>query len=143
VNDRVDIAAAVEADGVNIGQTDMPLAAARKVVGKEMLIGISADTPEEARQVEREGADYIGYGPVFPTATKLDAGPVSGLDTLRAVCAASRLPVVAIGGISLDNIASVAQAGAACAAVISAVVCAEDMTQATRALIREFEKGEA
>ena len=139
VNDRVDIAAAVEADGINIGQTDMPLAAARKVVGKNMLIGISADTPEEARQVERDGADYIGYGPVFPTTTKLDAGPVSGLSMLREVCAASRLPVVAIGGISLENIASIAEAGAACAAVISAIVCAEDMAQATRELINEFE----
>lgn len=141
VNDRVDIAAAVEADGINIGQTDLPIGAARKIVGERMLIGISADNPEQARQAEIDGANYIGFGPVFATTTKLDAGPVSGLEMLKQVCQASRLPVVPIGGISLGNIAEVAKAGAACAAVISAVVCADDMVQATRDLVSEFHKG--
>ena len=141
VNDRVDIAAAVGADGINLGQTDLPVAAARRILGKGVLIGTSADTPEQAAQAVTDGADYIGYGPVFPTATKLDAGPVSGLDTLRRVCESTDVPVVAIGGISTSNIASVAEAGAACAAVISAVVCADDMTLATRELIREFAEG--
>jgi len=141
VNDRVDIAAAVEANGVNLGQTDLPVAVARGILGMGVLIGTSADTPEQAAQAVEDGADYIGFGPVFPTTTKLDAGPVSGLDTLKRVCEAARVPVVAIGGISLANIASVAAAGAACAAVISAVVCADDMTLATRELVREFRKG--
>lgn len=136
VNDRVDIAMAVGADGLNTGQTDIPLEAARRLVGSDMLIGISADTPEEAKEAEKSGADYIGFGPVFPTTTKLDAGPVSGLDTLQAVCQASRLPVVAIGGIGLSNIAAVARAGATCAAVISSVVCSDDMVAATADLVR-------
>lgn len=151
VNDRVDVAAAVEADGINLGQTDLPIAAARRIIhhlpslprrgaGGEVLIGISADTPEQARQAEIDGANYIGYGPVFVTTTKLDAGPVSGLEMLAQVCRASRLPVVAIGGIALGNIAEVARAGAACAAVISAVACADDMAQATQDLVSEFEK---
>lgn len=141
VNDRVDVAAAVEADGINLGQTDLPIAAARKIVGERMLIGISADTPEQAKQAEIDGANYIGFGPVFVTTTKLDAGPVSGLQMLSKVCTASRLPVVAIGGVALGNIAEVAKAGAACAAVISAVVCADDMVQATRDLLGEFDSG--
>lgn len=141
INDRVDIAAAVGADGVNIGQTDLPVEAARRLLGESAIIGVSADSLEQALEAESNGADYVGFGPVFPTTTKLDAGPVSGLDTLRTVCESVRIPVVAIGGISVSNIGAVAKAGAACAAVVSAVVCAEDMVQATRELIREFEKG--
>jgi thiamine-phosphate pyrophosphorylase len=105
VNDRVDIAAAVEADGVNLGQTDLPVAAARRILGKGVLIGTSADSPEQAAQAVKDGADHIGYGPVFATTTKLDAGPVSGLDTLRRVVQSTSVPVVAIGGISISNIA--------------------------------------
>jgi len=141
VNDRVDIAAAVQADGVNLGQTDLPAAVARTILGKGVLIGTSADSLEQAARAVEEGADYVGFGPVFPTTTKLDAGPVSGIETLRRVCESSSVPVVAIGGISIANIASVAAAGAACAAVISAVVCADDMIAATRDLIAEWEKG--
>jgi thiamine-phosphate diphosphorylase len=141
VNDRVDIARAVGADGVNIGQTDIPVAAAREVMGPDVLIGVSADTIDQAVQAERDGADYVGFGPVFPTTTKLDAGPVSGLDMLRDVVARVSVPVVAIGGICLGNIRSVAEAGAASAAVVSAVVCADDITSSTRALILEFSAG--
>ena len=141
VNDRVDIAAAVGADGVNLGQTDLPVAVARGILGKGVLIGTSADSIQQAAEAVEDGADYIGFGPVFPTTTKLDAGPVSGLDTLRRVCESASVPVVAIGGISLANIASVKSAGAACAAVISAVVCADDITLATAALIQEFGAG--
>lgn len=139
VNDRVDIAKAVAADGVNVGQTDLPAAAARNVLGPDVLIGVSAASVEEATRAEADGADYVGFGPVFPTATKLDAGPVSGLETLREVVRQVSIPVVAIGGIGLGNIRSVAEAGAACAAVVSAVVCADDMASATRALIREWD----
>ena len=138
VNDRVHIAAAVGADGVNIGQTDMPVAAARKVLGSDAIIGVSADSVDQAVQADRDGADYVGFGPVFATLTKLDAGPVSSLETLAEVVRRSAIPVVAIGGIGLGNIGLVAGSGAACAAVVSAVVCADDMASATRALIGEW-----
>jgi thiamine-phosphate pyrophosphorylase len=143
VNDRVDIAAAVGADGVNVGQTDLPIAAARKVLGLGVLIGVSADSIDQAIVAEADGADYVGFGPVFPTSTKLDAGPVSGLDTLREVVRRVSIPVVAIGGIALGNIESVAESGAACAAVVSAVVCADDMSSATRALICEWQNADS
>jgi thiamine-phosphate pyrophosphorylase len=138
VNDRVDIAAAVGADGVNVGQTDLPVSAARAILGPKPMIGLSCDCIEQAIRAEADGADYVGFGPVFATSTKLDAGPVSGLETLREVCAQVSLPVVAIGGICASNIAEVASVGAACAAVISAIVCADDMTAATIDLIRRF-----
>lgn len=138
VNDRAHIAAAVGADGVNVGQTDLPISAVRAILGPKAIIGVSCDNIEQAVQAELDGADYVGFGPVFPTSTKLDAGPVSGLETLRLVCARVALPVVAIGGIGASNIAEVAAAGAACAAVVSAIVRAPDMTTATIDLIRRF-----
>ena len=141
VNDRVHIAAAVGADGVNVGQTDLPVSAVRAILGPKSIIGVSCDNTEQAIQAEKDGADYVGFGPVFPTSTKLDAGPVSGVETLRLVCARVALPVVAIGGICAANIAEVAAAGAACAAVVSAIVCADDMKQATIELIRRFRSG--
>ncbi|MCX6345774.1 MAG: thiamine phosphate synthase [Armatimonadetes bacterium] len=140
INDRIDIAAAVGADGVNVGQSDMPVEIARGLLGEKVIIGVSADCLEQAQQAQNDGADYIGFGPVFPTITKADAGPVSGLDKLRRVCHEVSLPVVAIGGIGIDNIGSVAANGAACAAVISAVVCAEDMTLAAAELVKEFQQ---
>ena len=138
VNDRVHIAAAVGADGVNIGQTDLPVSAVRAILGPEAIIGLSCDSIEQAVAAGDLGADYVGYGPVFATSTKLDAGPVSGLETLRQVCARVTIPVVAIGGIGASNIEQVAAAGAASAAVISAIVRADDMKQATIDLIRRF-----
>jgi thiamine-phosphate pyrophosphorylase len=138
INDRVHIAMAAEADGVNIGQNDIPIAAARRLLGPNAIIGVSADNIEQAKQAQTEGADYVGFGPVFPTNTKLDAGPVSGIETLRMVCAELCVPVVAIGGIGVPNIAQVAETGAACVAVVSAVVCAEDMVAATRELVERF-----
>lgn len=140
VNDRIHIAKAIDADGVNVGQSDMPVHAVRKVLGNNMIIGQSADGLEQALQAERDGADYVGFGPVFPTSTKLDAGPVSDLDTLKQVCEGVSIPVVAIGGIGLSNIASVAANGVHSAAVVSAVVCADDMIRATIDLISEFDK---
>ena len=140
INDRIDIAVAVGADGVNLGQSDMPIEIARRLLGEKVIIGVSADCLEQAIKAEADGADYIGFGPVFPTNTKADAGPVSGLDQLRQVCHEVSLPVIAIGGIGLENIGSVAANGAACAAVISAVVCAKDMTIATTELVKEFQQ---
>lgn len=141
INDRVDIAAAVRADGVNVGQTDLPVAAVRTVVGTRMLVGVSAGSVDEARQAEMDGASYVGFGPVFDTATKPDAGPATGLDALRNVCRLLDVPVVGIGGIDRGNIGAVAKCGAACAAVVSAVVCATDMALAAAELMREFDGG--
>lgn len=138
VNDRIHIAAAVGADGVNVGQNDLPVDAVRKVLGSDAIIGVSADNIDQAIAAERDGADYVGFGPVFSTSTKLDAGPVSGLTNLKRVCADVGIPVVAIGGIGPGNICEVAKTGAACAAVVSAVVCAEDMAAATADLISRF-----
>lgn len=140
VNDRVDVAASVGADGVNIGRTDIPVDAARALLGHEAIIGVSADSLQQAVDARNDGADYIGFGPIFATTTKPDAGPVSGLEILRKVCREISLPVVAIGGINLENIGSVAASGAACAAVVSAVVCAPDMINATAELAREFQQ---
>lgn len=140
VNDRVDVAAAVGADGINIGQNDLPVEVARELLGNSAIIGVSADCLDQALQAQDDGADYIGFGPIFPTCTKLDSGPVSGLDALRKVCHEVSLPIVAIGGIGIANIGSIAANGAACAAVVSAVVCAEDMTAATADLLKEFKQ---
>jgi thiamine-phosphate pyrophosphorylase len=138
VNDRVDVALCTRADGVHLGPDDMPVAEARRVLGPHCLIGASCGDPDEARHAERAGADYIGAGAVFGTATKSDAGAAIGIPTLRAIVGATTLPVAAIGGISQDNIASVFAAGAAMACVISAVASAGDekaMTAATRDLV--------
>ena len=136
VNDRVDVALLSGADGVHIGQDDLPAREARRLLPRPGLIGVSAGTPEEARRAEREGADYVGVGPVFATATKPDAGEPLGLDRLAAIAAAVGIPVVAIGGITLENVARVIAAGAAGAAVVSSVVGADDIASAARALKR-------
>ncbi len=138
VNDRVHVAAAVGADAVHVGQSDMPVCAVRRVVGDSMIVGLSASSLEEALQAKVDGADYIGFGPVFSTGTKLDAGPETGLELLERVCRESGLPVIAIGGIGLGGIEAVGRSGAAGAAVVSAVVCAQDMEQATRELQEQF-----
>ena len=139
VNDRVHIAAAVRADGVNVGQTDLPARAVRRILGSHALIGVSAADIEQAAQARIDGANYVGLGPVFPTSTKLDAGPVTGLETLKNVVELVNVPVIAIGGIDASNIGSVAATGAACVAVVSAVVCADDMVKATADLAKSFQ----
>lgn len=134
VNDRVDIAIAAEADGVHLGQNDFPIPQARKLLGESRIIGGSAATLEEAQKCLVEGADYIGFGPVYPTTSKADADPVTGIKLLKQTVEAIPLPIIAIGGISADNTAEVIRAGARGIAVISAVCCQEDPEQATRAL---------
>jgi thiamine-phosphate pyrophosphorylase len=126
VNDRLDVAMAAQADGVHLGQDDFPIPLARKLLGEEAVIGGSAGTLEEARKCFLEGADYIGFGPVFPTTSKEDAGPVSGLSLLEQVVKEIPLPIIAIGGITQNNILQVMEAGAYGIAVISAVCCQED-----------------
>ncbi len=134
VNDRVDVAIASGADGVHLGQDDFPIPLARKLLGEKAIIGGSAGTMEEARKCLTEGADYIGFGPVYPTASKADAGPAGGLDLLRHVAETIRLPIVAIGGVTTANASLVMKAGAHGIAVISAVCCQQDPTEAARSL---------
>lgn len=140
VNDRVDVALAVEADGVHLGVDDMPVPIARRLMGPGAIIGFSPETVEQARQAEAEGADYLGVGAVFGTGTKPDAGPPIGVEGLRAMVRAVSIPVVAIGGITADNAAQCIRAGAAGVAVISAVVAAEDVEAAARRLREQLEK---
>ena len=140
VNDRVDVALAVDADGVHVGQDDMPATLARKLVGPDRVVGVSASTVEEALQAEAEGADYISASPVFSTPTKPDAAPPIGLDGLRAFVEAVHVPVIAIGGINESNVEEVIGAGAAGVAVISAVVAAPDIVAAARRLRQRIEK---
>ena len=134
VNDRMDVAMASDADGVHLGQDDFPIPLAREILGKNRIIGGSAATPEEALQCQAEGADYIGFGPVYATASKEDAGPVSGIQVLRRVVQSLSLPVVAIGGVQGANIPEIVSAGAWGVAVISAVCCRESPEGATREL---------
>lgn len=134
VNDRLDVAIASKADGVHLGQDDFPIALARKLLGKSRLIGGSAAILEEARKRLEEGADYIGFGPVYQTSSKTDAGPVSGIDQLKKVIETIPLPIIAIGGITIANTPEIMRAGAHGIAVISAVCCQENPEQATLAL---------
>jgi thiamine-phosphate pyrophosphorylase len=134
INDRVDVALACRADGVHLGQSDMPCALARGLVGQEMIIGVSASTLEEALEAEADGADYLGVGPLFPTATKADALPATGLELLRTIRRAVRIPLVGIGGINQQNGGEVIRAGAHGVAVVSAIVAAADPAAAARAL---------
>ncbi len=140
VNDRVDVALVLDADGVHLGPDDFPPAEARRLLGAERIIGVSVNSVQEAEDALQAGASYLGVGAIFATTTKADAGVPIGLERLREIKQATPLPVVAIGGISLNNIRSVAQAGADAAAAVSAVVCAEDMVGATRGLVEEFEQ---
>ena len=124
INDRLDVALAVGADGVHLGQNDLAIADARRLVGNRMIIGISAESVADAVRAEAEGADYVGASPVFTTPTKTDTASPLGLDGLRAIRRAVRLPLVAIGGIDADNAAQVLRAGADGLAVVSAIVSA-------------------
>jgi thiamine-phosphate pyrophosphorylase len=133
VNDRVDIALAVDADGVHIGQEDMPLSIARKLLGSSKIIGVSVATLEQALAAQREGADYLGIGAVFPTMTKDDADHVS-LEELRQIKLGVTLPVVAIGGINKNNIRNVIATGVDGAAVVSAIIACSDPYEAARNL---------
>lgn len=141
VNDRADLALLSGADGVHLGDEDLPVAEARRLLGPDLLVGSTTRTLEEARAALAEGADHVGFGPIFATRTK--ALPVSprGLDALAAVTAALPAPVVAIGGIGQDTIAGVARAGAACAAVIEAVYGAGDPAANAAVLAAAFEAG--
>jgi thiamine-phosphate pyrophosphorylase len=134
VNDRIDVALAVDADGVHIGQKDMPAPLARRLIGKRRILGVSAATVDQAQKAEEEDADYIGASPIFATPTKPDASAPLGVEGLRALARAVSIPVVAIGGINAENAGAIIQAGAAGVAVVSAIVAARDVEAAARAL---------
>ncbi|MBM3238163.1 thiamine phosphate synthase [Candidatus Poribacteria bacterium] len=138
VNDRVDVALAVDADGVHLGQDDFPINLARKIIGEDKIIGVSVGSVEEAIHAVKDSADYISIGSIFPTQTKPDAGDAVGTQIITEIKKYITVPLVAIGGITADNIGEVAKAGADCAAVISAVAGADDIEEAARCLIRRF-----
>ncbi|MCI8765774.1 MAG: thiamine phosphate synthase [Lachnospiraceae bacterium] len=139
VNDNVDIAIACGADGVHVGQEDMEAGKVRRRVGDAMILGVSAHTVEEARQAVRDGADYLGVGAVFPTNTKTDAGQMSN-ETLRAICGAVNVPIVAIGGINQNNIGKLAGSGVGGVALVSAIFSAKDIEGTCRELRALSEK---
>ncbi len=133
MNDRVDIGMAVAADGVHVGVDDLPAEAARRLIGPDRILGLSARNLDEAIHAEAQGADYIGFGPIFEARkTKPDTVDPTGLDGLKQVCERVQCPVIAIGGITLDNAADVIRAGADGVAVISAIVAADDIAATTR-----------
>ena len=131
INDRLDICLAADADGVHLGQQDLPCAEARKILGKDKIIGVSAALPEEAAAAEAAGADYLGVGAVFATSTKTNTRPVTP-ETIRAIRAAVSIPFVVIGGVNQSNISSLYGLGINGAAVISAVIAQPDITEAAR-----------
>jgi thiamine-phosphate pyrophosphorylase len=133
VNDHVDLALAVDADGVHLGQKDLPVSVVRRLVPKEMIVGCSTNNPDEARQAEADGADYVSVGRLFPTGSKEDTRPAT-TETLRAVKSAVSVPVCAIGGINETNIDQVVTARADMAAVIAAVIAAPNVREAARRL---------
>lgn len=139
VNDRCDVALAVGADGVHLGQEDLPLADARPMLGREKRIGVSTHNLAQALEAEAGGADYIGFGPIFPTTTKENPDPVVGVAGLREVRARVRIPIVAIGGITARNAAEVMAAGADAVAVVSAILAAPDPQAAIAELVRALE----
>lgn len=140
VNDRCDLALAVEADGVHLGQEDLPLAYARAVMGPDKLIGVSTHTPEQVENVTEGLADYLGFGPIFSTASKVDHEPIVGVDGLKRIRSRTRLPVFAIGGISKKHAESLMHAGADGVAVMSAVLRAPDVAAAVQAFIEKIER---
>ena len=135
VNDRLDLALAVDADGVHLGQDDLPPMAARAILGRDKFLGVSTHSLEQALEAAEQGADYLGIGPIFATGTKATGYEPRGCDIIRQVRARIDLPLVAIGGITLSNVGEVIATGAAGVAVISAIVRADDITAATAAFV--------
>lgn len=143
VNDRVDLAAAIDADGVHLGDDDLPSAVAREQLGEATMVGRSVSTPEAAREAERAGADYLGVGAVYRTSTKDTSESESeiGLEAVREIREAVDIPFIGIGGVTAENAANVVRAGADGVAVVSAIAAAEDPAAATRELRAAVEEG--
>lgn len=138
INDNVELAAKLDADGVHVGQSDMEALDVRKIIGEDKILGVSAQTVEQAVTAEKHGADYLGVGAVFPTGSKDDAAEVS-YDTLKAICDAVKIPVIAIGGITEDNVVELSGSGICGIAVISALYAKEDIKSAARKLRKNTE----
>jgi thiamine-phosphate pyrophosphorylase len=138
VNDRCDLALAVEADGVHLGQQDLPVQMARAILGPDRLIGLSTHNDAQVTAATGTGADYLGFGPIFHPGSKRDHDPVVGIEGLRRIRKLTSLPVFAIGGIARDQLPAIIGAGADGVAVISAIAQAPDVTAATRAFVSQF-----
>jgi len=134
VNDRIHIAIAVDADGINCGQKDLPCSVVKELLGKDKIIGISCSSVEMAIKAQEDGADYIGLGPIFSTTTKVDCDKTTGLEMIKNVKSHIKIPVAAIGGINSSNINLVGEYGSDMACVVSCVVCADDMIKETKKL---------
>lgn len=139
INDRLDIAMAVGAAGVHLGQDDLPCAAARRILGEDYIIGVSAHNPAEAKEALQSGADYLGCGAVFGTATKADVKKL-GTEGLTAICREKGLPVVGIGGVTADNYREVRVAGADGAAIVSGILAQPDIRTTVRAIAKVSEE---
>ncbi len=138
VNDRCDLAVAVDADGVHLGQGDLPLDLARKVMGPDKLIGVSTHNPDQVREATAGKPDYLGFGPIFKPGSKQGHDPVVGLEGLRAMRSLTSLPVFAIGGIQIDQVGEVMRAGANGVAIISAILKAPDISLAVKAFLAKM-----
>ena len=138
VNDRCDLALAVDADGVHLGQGDLPLDLARKVMGPDKLIGISTHNPDQVREATAGKPDYLGFGPIFKPGSKQDHDPVVGLEGLHAMRRLTSLPVFAIGGIQIDQAGEVMRAGANGIAIISAILKAPDISHAVKSFLAQM-----
>ena len=140
INDHIDIALAVDADGVHVGQDDMPVADVRRLIGPDKWLGLSVTNAVQMAEVPYELVDYLGIGPVYPTGTKSDAAPVVGVSAFAELVAESRLPVVGIGGIQVGNFLLLVQAGAKGVAVVSAICGQEDPVRATKVLLERLKQ---
>jgi len=140
INDRVDIAQAVNADGVHLGQSDMPIETAKAILKDSMIIGISAESLEDAVQGEKDGADYIGVSPIYATPTKTDAASPLGLEGLREIRKSVKIPLVGIGGLNRENAGEVINNGADGVAVVSAIVAADNPEKVARELKKIIEQ---
>ena len=137
INDRVDVALAIDADGVHVGQSDMPCDVTRKLIGEDKILGVSAATIDEAKKAEKDGADYIGSGAVFPTATKDDAPSITKKD-LSEIVESINIPVVAIGGITLENAHELKDTGIAGFSVVSAIMNSNNPKKSSKELLNIF-----
>ena len=137
INDRVDVALAIDADGVHVGQSDMPCEVTRKLIGPDKILGVSAATIDEAKKAESDGADYIGTGAVFPTSTKDDAPSVTKQE-LKEIVESINIPVVAIGGINLKNVSELLDTGIAGLSVISAIMSSDNPKKSSQELLKIF-----
>ena len=134
INDRVDVALAIKADGIHLGQKDMPCSMARQLIPESMIVGISVESLDDAIAAQKDGADYLGVSPIYSTPTKTDTAQPLGLEGLRSIRSEVDLPLVGIGGLNADNAEAVIHNGADGVAVVSAIVAADDPEAATRAL---------